>query len=267
MNRTGIKKSCTPNVLKWSKKYRILDFGVELQKLLSWVTLRANPAFRLVLHIVHLAISIWFFVLGIVQSLESFLIACDLFKRYEVINVSKVRYLAIVFDSEDARQTSKVFELLQWLADIGIKKVCLYDTEGVLKKSKEAIIERFSPGTLSKEATKKHLDLEFVSFSDGKEAVAKAANYLFVKHYATSENEKPNLTEPQMAEALAAIGSGGPEPDLLLVYGPTRSHLGFPAWRLRYTEIVHMGSLQSMKFGALVKAIHRFTMVKQNYGS
>lgn len=28
----------------------------------------------------------------------------------------------------------------------------------------------------------------------------------------------------------------------------------------------HMGSLQSMKFGALVKAIHRFTMVKQNYG-
>lgn len=120
----------------------------------------------------------------------------------------------------------------------------------------------------SQEATKKHLDLEFVSFSDGKEAVAKAANYLFVKHYATSENEKPNLTEPQMAEALAAIGllyflsfyflyswffslflvscfrylditgSGGPEPDLLLVYGPTRSHLGFPAWRLRYTEIV-----------------------------
>ncbi|KAH0887869.1 hypothetical protein HID58_050298, partial [Brassica napus] len=24
---------------------------------------------------------------------------------------------------------------------------------------------------------------------------------------------------------------------LLLVYGPVRSHLGFPAWRLRYTEI------------------------------
>ncbi|XP_022557891.1 uncharacterized protein LOC106431569 [Brassica napus] len=25
---------------------------------------------------------------------------------------------------------------------------------------------------------------------------------------------------------------------LLLVYGPVRSHLGFPVWRLRYTEIV-----------------------------
>lgn len=54
--------------------------------------------------------------------------------------------------------------------------------------------------------TKKYLDLEFISFSDGKEAVAKAANYLFVKHYATSGKEKPNFTEPQMAEALAAIG-------------------------------------------------------------
>ncbi|MCH87335.1 nogo-B receptor-like, partial [Trifolium medium] len=30
----------------------------------------------------------------------------------------------------------------------------------------------------------------------------------------------------------------GPEPDLLLVYGPVRSHLGFPPWRIRYTEIV-----------------------------
>jgi len=29
-------------------------------------------------------------------------------------------------------------------------------------------------------------------------------------------------------------------PDLLLVYGPIRSHLGFPAWRLRYTEIVYV---------------------------
>ena len=33
-------------------------------------------------------------------------------------------------------------------------------------------------------------------------------------------------------------GSKGPEPDLLLVYGHVRSHLGFPAWRLRNTEIM-----------------------------
>lgn len=33
-------------------------------------------------------------------------------------------------------------------------------------------------------------------------------------------------------------GCRGPDPDLLLVYGPARCHLGFPAWRIRYTEIV-----------------------------
>lgn len=91
---------------------------------------RANPALCLVLHILHVAVSIWFYVLGVVQSLESFLIACDMFKRYETLDVSKVRYLAIVFDSEEVWDTSKVFELLQWIADIGIQKVCLYDTEG-----------------------------------------------------------------------------------------------------------------------------------------
>ncbi|CDO97377.1 unnamed protein product [Coffea canephora] len=86
--------------------------------------------------------------------------------------------------------------------------------------------------------TRRNLTLEFVSFEDGKEAVAKAANYLFVKHYANGTKEKSDFTEPQMAEALGAIGSGGADPDLLLIYGPTRCHLGFPAWRLRYTEIV-----------------------------
>lgn len=55
-------------------------------------------------------------------------------------------------------------------------------------------------------ATHRNLTLEFVSFADGKEAVAKAANYLFVKHYANGVKEKPEFTEPQMGEALGAIG-------------------------------------------------------------
>ena len=28
------------------------------------------------------------------------------------------------------------------------------------------------------------------------------------------------------------------EPELLLVFAPVRCHLGFPAWRMRYTEIM-----------------------------
>lgn len=114
--------------------------------------------------------------------------------------------------------------------------------------------------------------------SDGKEAVVKAANLLFMKYWNLSKSGKIDkegvFTEANLAEALQAVGlyyspnlfsdiyiitfgivsnhisdftcdygcifsgGGGPEPDLLLVYGPARCHLGFPAWRIRYTEIV-----------------------------
>ncbi|KAH1066340.1 hypothetical protein J1N35_031327 [Gossypium stocksii] len=115
-----------------------------------------------------------------------------------------------------------------------------------------------------------HMTLEFVSFSNGKEAVAKAANVLFMKYskyVVTNQNQKEKIfTESQMSEALKTVVSEGPELDLLLVYGPARCHLGFPAWRIKYTEIVHMGPLKSMNYGSLIKAIYKFTMVGQNYG-
>ncbi|PIM99434.1 hypothetical protein CDL12_28072 [Handroanthus impetiginosus] len=87
----------------------------------------------------HLILSIWYFVLGLVNTLESFLISCGFLKRYRNLQINKVRYLAVVIDSEEARQTLKVLELLRWLAATGLKNVCLYDAEGVLKKSKDAL--------------------------------------------------------------------------------------------------------------------------------
>lgn len=50
------------------------------------------------------------------------------------------------------------------------------------------------------------MNLEFISFSDGKEAVAKAANFLFEKHYSSANVEKPDLKESDVAEALMSIG-------------------------------------------------------------
>ncbi|XP_009615924.1 uncharacterized protein [Nicotiana tomentosiformis] len=251
---------------------RSMDLGNEVQKILSWTSVCGNLGLHLVWLILHLIINVWYSVLGIARKVENTLISSGLLKSYNAINISKVRYLAVVIESEEARQTSKVLELLHWLASIGIKSICLYDREGVLKKSQEAIIEGLNKsqesiidgsdhGTLPE-----HVDLEFVSFADSKPAVAKAANLLFVKHYASTKPGKPNITESDMSEALQAAGYEGREPDLLLVYGPVRCHMGFPAWRIRYTEIEHMGPLKSMKFGSLIKTIHKFTKVHQNYG-
>ncbi|KAL4373750.1 hypothetical protein AHAS_Ahas05G0113000 [Arachis hypogaea] len=162
---------------------------------------------------------------------------------------------------------------LQWLDSIGVKNVCLYDMNGVLKKSKETIFGKLKNAKPIEEVNEaitlhvpEHMTLEFVSYADGKEAMVKAANFIFVENLKRQnfggEIDGQVISEPLLNEALKVVGCKGPEPDLLLVYGPVRSHLGFPAWRIRYTEIVHMGSLNFMRYGSLIKAIYNFTKVR-----
>ncbi|PQQ21344.1 dehydrodolichyl diphosphate synthase complex subunit NUS1 [Prunus yedoensis var. nudiflora] len=205
----------------------MMDLRIDMQRA-SFAQI-GNLGLLLLWHILHLFVSIWYFLLGLAYVLQSHLISGGVLKSYKALNWA-----------------SYVIELLQWLEAIGVKRVCLYDTEGVLKKSKEAILNKLKNAREFKAyedlVDQNHMALEFSSFSDGKEAVTKAANLLFVS------------------------SCRGPDPDLLLVYGPARCHLGFPAWRIRYTEIVHMGQLKSMRYGSLIKAIYGFTTVRQNYG-
>ncbi|XP_071689007.1 uncharacterized protein [Rutidosis leptorrhynchoides] len=225
-------------------------------------------------HLVHFIRSVLYFIREMLRAIESYLITNGFVNTYDDLNLKRVKYLGIVVDSDEARNMSKVVELLEWLSAIGVKKVCLYDRDGVLKKSKKVLMERFGYAEISDENSKtaplvrkKRMDFEFVSITDGKEAVAKAANLLFEKYYVNGDSEKPFFTETHLTEALKTLGAVEPDPDLILIYGPARCHLGFPAWRIRYTEIVHMGPLKYKKYGLILKAIHRFTKVKQNYGS
>lgn len=73
----------------------------------------------------------WHQALNIFSMLESHTISSGLLKKYSTLDVSKLNYLAIVVDSEDAHDASKIIELLDWLADIGVRHVCLYDMEGM----------------------------------------------------------------------------------------------------------------------------------------
>ncbi|PON76856.1 Decaprenyl diphosphate synthase-like [Parasponia andersonii] len=220
-----------------------------MQRAYSFIVQIGNIGIQLLWRVLHLLVSLLYIVLGITYVVESYVISSGLWKKYRAFNNGKVRYLAIVLESEEAHQTSRVIKLLLWLKAIGVKHICLYDVEGVMKKSREAILEKLNAVTLFEEAgeddklaSQNCMTLEFASFSDGKEAVTKAANLLFRKYMTFTDldrdQEERIFTEAQMAEALKAIGCNGPEPDLLLVYGPARCHLGFPAWRIRYTEIV-----------------------------
>lgn len=55
-----------------------------------------------------------------------------------------------------------------------------------------------------------HMTLEFASYSDGKEAVAKAANLLFAKYLksanSSGDQEERIFTELHMTESLRAVG-------------------------------------------------------------
>ncbi|GER52401.1 Nogo-B receptor [Striga asiatica] len=257
---------------------------------------KGNLGFRLLWHLMHLVFSLCYFVHSLINAIESFLISSGIFKQYKHLDISKVQYLAVVIDSEEALEMLKVVELLRWLADIGIKKICLYDKEGVLKKSKDALMIWLKSERILKEGTsypvleQKYMSLEVISFSDSKDAVAKAANFLLMKHYLGTE-ETPELTEPDMTNALKAIG--------MVWDSRARSHVNLWACEMPprisslekslhrdgvsitplscgFKELLdnfvinpnqHMGPLKSMKFGAIIKAIHKFTKVHQNYGT
>ncbi|KAG5390962.1 hypothetical protein IGI04_032503 [Brassica rapa subsp. trilocularis] len=240
---------------------RYMDFNDPMLLLSSRIGQIGDLGLDLLWRFLHIVVSLFHIVSGIFEAIQSYAISLGLIQKYSSIDIEKLMCLAVVVDIEVARDVAKVVELLQWLKTIGVKQVGLFDSQGLLKKSKDMILEMV-PGSML-------LQSSFLS-SDNKEAVVKAANILLQRHLKASHPEKDEgdnvFTESHLNEALRVVGENVHVPDLMLVYGPVRSHLGFPAWRLRYTEIVHMGSLKYMRYGSLLKAIHKFTGVRQNYG-
>uniref|UniRef100_M4DTI9 ditrans,polycis-polyprenyl diphosphate synthase [(2E,6E)-farnesyldiphosphate specific] n=1 Tax=Brassica campestris TaxID=3711 RepID=M4DTI9_BRACM len=251
-----------------------MDFNDPMLALSSWIGQIGDFGLGLLWRFIHIVVTLCHIVSGIFEAVESYAISLGLIQKYSSIDIEKLKCLAVVVDIEAARDVSKVVELLEWLTTIGVKQVGLFDSQGLLKKSKDMILEMVPRSVLLQETGEKDtsgIALEFISSSDNKEAVVKAANILFQKylksrHPGKDEEGENVFTESHLNEALRVVGESVHVPDLLLVYGPVRSHLGFPAWRLRYTEIVHMGSLKYMRYGSLLKAIHKFTGVRQNYG-
>ncbi|BAS77473.1 Os02g0197700, partial [Oryza sativa Japonica Group] len=227
--------------------------------------------------LVHLVISFFGSLSHLKNDLECYLISFKLLPKYRNLHLERLAYLGVVVDSREAKNALKVKQLLRWFSTIGINYLILYDIEGVLKELIQPGIETSTDGNPinsldvvadTKASCYRHggMFMECLSSSDGKEAIAKVANLLYSTCCNSDNKSEIAFTEADMTHALKAVGTGGPEPDLLLVYGPGRFHLGFPAWRLRYTEIMYVGPLESMKYGTIVKALYRFSRKYQNYG-
>lgn len=85
---------------------------------------------QMIWHFLHFIVSASYFVVGIATTLESYLISWGFPCKYKHLNIDRVQYLAIVVESDEAYNTLKIIELLEWLISLGIRSVCLYDAEG-----------------------------------------------------------------------------------------------------------------------------------------
>ena len=88
-----------------------------------------NIGLRLVWHFIHLLFSVFYLVVGIACAFESYLISTVGLCGF---NAAKIKYLAIVIESEEASDISRVVKLLLWLHGLGVAHICLYDEEGLL---------------------------------------------------------------------------------------------------------------------------------------
>ncbi|BBM98028.1 dehydrodolichyl diphosphate syntase complex subunit NUS1 [Marchantia polymorpha subsp. ruderalis] len=143
-----------------------------------------------------------------------------------------------------------------------------------LRKRKDVNLngESVSDGRLSNRGVKANdVKVELLSLQDGKQSLVRAARNVcenaYKLHYANRHQSKlPNLTEQDVNDSLQVSGCEGPDPDLLLLFGKTRSLHGFPPWRLRLTEIVHMGTLDEMTASSLMAAWKEFATKTHRYG-
>jgi ditrans,polycis-polyprenyl diphosphate synthase len=80
--------------------------------------------------ITHLAISLLNLWSHLIYSLECYLISSGLLRKYQNLHLGRLKCLAIVVDSKEAKSTAKFKQLLCWFSSMGVKYVCLYDIEG-----------------------------------------------------------------------------------------------------------------------------------------
>lgn len=239
-------------------------------------------------HTLHLIFIVIAYIATIIEKSRSLLFPKESLKKPTASQRKKPRIVGVVIESEEVEtEMSKVCKLLMWLADIGVQHVSLYDMEGLLKQSKRSLEKTLSNLNThiqlistweehekwmseSQITEQPIMTVELLSICDGKEGIAKAARYLCAntlqKINSDGQHIDLKLTEADINRGLEATGCAGPEPDLLLVFGFTRCLLGFPAWRLPFTEIIYMGMFNSLTLDSLLDAVDEFSTKNQRYG-
>lgn len=183
-------------------------------------------------------------------------------------------------------------EIVCWTVSAGIKHLMLYDYDGVLKKSvhefrKEIhnkLSKYFGPSNVPKyavriphlnkvyfnddDATPKEnhkvaIEISLLSNRDGRETIVDLTRTM-ADLCASKELKLNDITMKLVDKELVHLV--GPEPDLLLYFGPSLDLQGFPPWHIRLTEFHWEEDNHHVIYSVFIRGLQQYSSCKINVG-
>lgn len=184
-------------------------------------------------------------------------------------------------------------ELVCWTVSAGIKHLILYDYDGVLKSNvqefrrevRAKLGKYYGPSKIPKYAIRiphlnkvyfnnqddletdgKHkvaIEISLLSNRDGRETIVDLTKTM-ADLCASNELKLSNITMKLVDKELTHLV--GPEPDLLLYFGPALDLQGFPPWHIRLTELHWEEDNDDVVYAVFIRGLQKYSACKINVG-
>lgn len=184
-------------------------------------------------------------------------------------------------------------ELVCWTVSAGIKHLILYDYDGVLKNNvldfRKEIYNKlgkyYGPSNIPKyavriphlnkiyfneqdsktpnERNKVAIEISLLSNRDGRETIVDLTKTM-ADLCASQELKLTDITMKLVDKELNHLV--GPEPDLLLYFGPSLDLQGFPPWHLRLTELHWERDNDAVVYSVFIRGLQKYSACKINVG-
>lgn len=179
-----------------------------------------------------------------------------------------------------------ISELAAWCLSAGIPSLTIYEYNGVVKGSIPelqryvsrnlrsyfgASVPNFSitvphsniAVTIGDEAASPDLEISLLSRVDGKPTIVELTKTMseLASNKELSVNE---ITVKLIDEEICALV--GPEPDLLVCFGPVLDLQDYPPWHIRLTEMYWEPDNNNVNYAVFIRALNKFACSKANLG-
>lgn len=185
-------------------------------------------------------------------------------------------------------------EVVCWTVSAGIKHLVLYDYDGVLKSNvqdfrneiRAKLSKYYGPSNIPKYAVRiPHLnkvyfndqdtqltsnenkkvviEISLLSNRDGRETIVDLTRTM-ADLCASNDLRLPDITMKLVDKELTQLV--GPEPDLLLYFGPTLDLQGFPPWHIRLTEFHWEEDNDDVIYSVFIRGLQKYSACKINVG-